>query len=201
MRLSLASLLIATAVFGLLLAGIAWPNQFWAEIVFSVTLLCLTAAALAAAALPPDRRWFWIGFSVVGLGYLMLANYFDGARPLLLTHRALVELDDVARFSEPRQLLDGTRASWTPKGAIEVTRPGGIVFYLSREDASRLGYLQLAYPSPGSFPSSKNYYNNGHLAWAWLVGAAAGAFFAWLRRTSVARVAPRPSASQSATDA
>jgi len=176
-------MLIATAVFGLLLGGVAWPNQFWAEIVFSVTLLCLTAAALAAAALPAERRWFWVGFSIVGFGYLVLASYFgDQSRPLLLTHRALIELDDVARFSQPRQLLDGTRSSWTSDGTIEVVRPGSPIEYMWPKDASQLGYLQLAYPSPGSVPSSKNYYNNGHLAWTWVLAAAGGSLLVWLRR-------------------
>ncbi len=110
MRLSLTWLLIATAVFGLLMAGIARPTPLWTEIVFSFTLLCLTAAALASIAGSSPRRWFWRGFALVGFGYLVLALYFgDQSRPHLITQRALKELDELARFSRPRPSPSGIR--------------------------------------------------------------------------------------------
>jgi hypothetical protein len=186
MRLSLSTLLVATAVFGLLLAAVAWPNQFWAEIFFSATIACLAASTLAAIAWRAPHRWFCLGFALAGLAYLILAIPLgDQTRPLLVTHRLLVEIDSRTEVSKPKQLLDGTTAHWTSDGRIEVARPFGYQ-YFSPADAAKLGYLQLAYASPGAAPTSRNFYNNGHLAWTWILATAGGALTLWLHSRKAA---------------
>src|SRR5579883_3382262 len=87
-RVNIATLMMLFVPFGMAVA--AWKNldETWATAQFSVTVLSLFIATLAARYSAEPWRTFWGGFAMAGWGYLTLslAPYFaQEVRPRLLT--------------------------------------------------------------------------------------------------------------------
>lgn len=184
-RFSLATFLIVVAVVSLVFAGLAFPNAFWMRIVATLTLAAILAAVIAVLASLKTARWFWIGFAVAGWSYLGFVFYGgDGARNVLLTHSAILQLDLMLETSTP---------VLAPSGQA-VTLHGDTIYLasglhpgerLSLEEAEQQGYLKYAY-APNAIPRREHFHDIGHYSWALLVGCIGGMFSLWLHRRSTA---------------
>jgi hypothetical protein len=71
-RFSLLAMFGFVAVVAVACAALARPSQLWLVVVSASSLGCLFYAVLAAAYGRNARRAFWLGFAVVGWGYVAL---------------------------------------------------------------------------------------------------------------------------------
>gem|GEM_PF-2894559 len=187
MRITLANLLIAFAVFGLLLSAMAWPNPLWTGVLLAITLTCFWGTALAAIVVNSSRRWSCLGFALTGFAYITLAIWFgESTRPHLATHHALEQLDQWTQVSVPELLPNGGWGYYRPDGQIEIYHSEFNRPLRTTADARSGGYLDKVHWSVGTVPTAENFYLNGHLAWAWLLAIAGGWFTAWRARRGVA---------------
>ncbi len=72
-RFTIGRLLLFTALLGIGIAALRSPSPLWANAWFSVVLMVLTIAPLAAIYRRGERRAFWVGFASCGSLYLVLA--------------------------------------------------------------------------------------------------------------------------------
>jgi hypothetical protein len=71
-RFSLLAMFGFVAVIAVACAALARPSQLWLVIVSASLLACLFYAVLAATYGRNARRAFWLGFAVVGWGFIVL---------------------------------------------------------------------------------------------------------------------------------
>jgi hypothetical protein len=71
-RFNLSTLFGFVAALGVACAALARPSQLWLVVVSAASLASLFYAVLAAAYGRNARRAFWVGFAVVGCGYVAL---------------------------------------------------------------------------------------------------------------------------------
>jgi len=74
LRFSMRGLLIGTAGFAIACGALVSASQWIASLIFSATLAVLIVAVLGAVLRRGRPRAFWIGFAIVGWGYLWLAH-------------------------------------------------------------------------------------------------------------------------------
>lgn len=183
-RFSLATFLLVIALVSLVFAGLAYSNAYWVRIIATTTLATLTISLVAAIAWQKSGRWFWLGFAIVGWGYLLFLYYGgDDARDIFLTHSAVVRLDKILETSTP---------SPSPSGAA-IIRDGNNLYQrqgtgrsrLSFEKAIQQGLLKHAY-TEDTVPESSHFHAIGHYAWSLVLGCIGGAVSQWLYRNSTA---------------
>lgn len=85
-QFSLRELLALVVFVALGCAGFLQPSPLMASAVFSLTLVILSVAILAAVGKSSSARFFWIGFAVAGWGYLWLAHWPDEGPLGLVPH-------------------------------------------------------------------------------------------------------------------
>ena len=78
-------------------AALREADELWASWLFPLTLVLLLVAVLLAAQRTGDRRAFWIGFALVGWGYLSLA-LIPSTEPRLITTKTLSHLHQSTIF-------------------------------------------------------------------------------------------------------
>jgi hypothetical protein len=76
-RFSLRQLMSFMAFAAIGCGGLARPSVYLASAAFTVTLVILLVAILAAVGRTGTARVFWIGFALAGWGYLWLAHWPD----------------------------------------------------------------------------------------------------------------------------
>ena len=181
-RFSLATFLLFVTVFALLVAGLAFPNLIWKQIICSATLLVLLAATIALVAWQGIGRWFWVGFAIAGWAYFAAAFYGnEKGRSVLLTQYVLKEADeilDVGRARAPTGERLVMRSS--ERGILE---DNGRMSLITRSDAEDRGLLDYAYTQT-TVPTSSSFQDIGHYAWTLILGCLGGIFSLWLYRTS-----------------
>ncbi|HEV3164636.1 MAG TPA: hypothetical protein VGZ22_11460 [Isosphaeraceae bacterium] len=87
-RTSIRLLMILVVLTGIGMAALTHPTALWDSALLSVSALLLLSAGVAAGLLRGPRRAYWAGFTIFGLGYLLLTTS-PGIRPRLLTTRGL----------------------------------------------------------------------------------------------------------------
>lgn len=185
MRIPLVWLFGIIALVAFFLAALTRSNPRWEMLSATTTTAGFTLATLAAIAWQRESRWFWVGLSLVGWSYLLVAVRL-GSRAHLATHVALVKLNEVARLTEIRRAPDGSMVYWTPEGEIQLVRALSARTQ-TRQQAQAAGLLPYAYPYNGAAPLARCYYNIGHYGWSWILGLAAGGVTYWLRHASRSR--------------
>lgn len=178
-RFSLATFLITVTLVSLVIAGLRFPNDYWMRVIGTTTLAVLALTTISAVVSQRSSRWFWIGFSMVGWGYLALGFFGNHyARDTLLTHSALRHLDRTLGTSKPFLAPNGE----------EIVRDDDTVWVrserterLSVKEAKQQGYIRYAY-TDRSRPRPQHFYDIGHYAWALLLGAIGGTFSLWVYR-------------------
>ena len=76
-RFSLRQLMALVAFVAVGCGGLMRPSVYLASLIFTVTLVALLVAILAAVGRKGSARVFWIGFAIAGSGYLWLAHWAD----------------------------------------------------------------------------------------------------------------------------
>ncbi|HEV3164637.1 MAG TPA: hypothetical protein VGZ22_11465 [Isosphaeraceae bacterium] len=87
-RTSILAVMILIAITGIGMAALTHPTATWDAGLLTATAIVLLSAGVAAGLLRGPRRAFWVGFTVFGLGYLLLSASPE-IRPRLLTTSAL----------------------------------------------------------------------------------------------------------------
>src|SRR5262245_54189740 len=88
-QVSILGLMIFVLACGVGTAALTASTAMWARVVFSATLLILTAAILLAVF---GRRAFWLGFSLFGWAYLV-SSLIPPVQSRLLSTTGLAYLD------------------------------------------------------------------------------------------------------------
>jgi hypothetical protein len=104
-RFSLATLMAATVLIGIVVAGLRHATSLWAVTSFSLAVVILATAILGAVFRRDRRRVYWTGFAVFGWGYLVLcfAPWFEErVGPHLLT---TIVLEDSHSYLGPQPRL------------------------------------------------------------------------------------------------
>ena len=91
-RFHIGSLLILVLLLGVGFAALREANDLWDGIVLTAALCVLLVSVLYAIHRRDERRAFWLGFALVGWGYLGLIA-IPSIEARLLTTRALAYLD------------------------------------------------------------------------------------------------------------
>jgi hypothetical protein len=97
-RFKIASLLGVILFLGVGLAGLRESNDLWESGLFTLTLGVLLVSILLAVHRSEVKRAFWIGFAIIGWGYMAIA-LIPSIEPRLLTTKALAYLD--SKVSRP----------------------------------------------------------------------------------------------------
>jgi hypothetical protein len=118
LRFTLARTAALVFVFALVLASLRLSSRVWAGSVLMLTLAILSFAILGVVYRRGSHRAFWLGFALLGWGYMALASHFwwdrNTVRPHLPTTSILewlypyVRLDWLARLpreADPRDLM------------------------------------------------------------------------------------------------
>jgi hypothetical protein len=91
-RFRIGSLLILIVLLGVGFAALREADDFWDGIVLALAIGALLVSVLLAIHRQSDGRAFWVGFALLGWGYLGLTT-LPSIEPRLLTTRALAYLD------------------------------------------------------------------------------------------------------------
>lgn len=92
MRFTLPKLFLVVTLAALACAGLTLRTRFWAELIFSGTMLLFLVTGLLSFGRSGRARVSSLAFASIGAGYLLLVscNVFSPIRDLLLTNRALI---------------------------------------------------------------------------------------------------------------
>src|SRR4051794_36572493 len=72
-RLSLSGLMVVIAILAAEFAAMRSGSQLWFSTIYSITLLVLLVATLAARFRRGGARAFWFGFALFGWAYFLMA--------------------------------------------------------------------------------------------------------------------------------
>lgn len=184
-RYSLTTFLLAVALTALVVAGLASPDYLWLRITATSTIAVLATASIAAMASRQSSRWFWLGFAVIGWGYLALAFYDEGSkRPLLLTHTAVQRLDEVLETSTPYRSPKGEHYV-VGEDVVFTVRGFRTTGSMSMEVAEQRGVLKHAY-GEGRTPRTEYFIDIAHYDVALLLGCIGGMLALSCRRRNPA---------------
>ena len=151
-------------------AALTASTAIWDSIVFSATLLILTASVLLAV---HHRRAFWLGFALFGWAYLV-SSLIPPVEPRLLTTKGLAYLD----------AKTANRQSFP----VAVAFSGNGHSLADLEDGSiRIWDAQTGKPIPRPTGSFAKFCRIGHSLLALLAGLLGGFMATWLQRRSVSR--------------
>lgn len=110
LRIRIAGLMLLLLPIAIGLAALRDPSELWASVLFSLTVLALLVSALGTAARRGASRMAFLGFTLFGITYLMLAFgpwpwvNPDGLRPPPLVTRMLL--------GQIRESKVGPAANW-----------------------------------------------------------------------------------------
>lgn len=76
-RFSLRQLMALVVFVAIGCAGLVHPSRYLASAIFTLTVMALFVAVLAAVGRKGPRRAFWIGFAIAGWGYFWAAHWAD----------------------------------------------------------------------------------------------------------------------------
>jgi hypothetical protein len=163
-RVTISGLMIFILACGVGAAALANPTSVWDSIVFTATLLILTASIPLAVY---RNRPFWLGFAVFGWSYL-LAGLIPRVEARLLTTEALTRLDSLAASGRAEVQL------MVSSGGDHLVHGGQVRLW----DA-RTGMLL-----PPGGAASAHFVQIGHGLFALLAGLAGGIMVSRLERRS-----------------
>lgn len=121
-RFSLLSLLLATAAAAVGCAALANPTDVWSLIVTNSCFAVLSVAVLAAIYGYAGCRAFWVGFAVIGWGYLAVGWRNEDDGQTFVTSRLLNWLAEQT-LAESSEALLSIPPSGTPPVPIAFTAP------------------------------------------------------------------------------
>lgn len=104
-RYSIRMLVAAIGFCGLGLASLRSPSQLWAATLFSLALAVLVASLVGIAFQRGHRRAFWVGFTIAGWAYWLVALgpwVGDVVGPRLVTTALLEILNDHVKPAAPK---------------------------------------------------------------------------------------------------
>src|SRR5689334_844051 len=102
LRFTLGGLLLLVLCVSIALAALKASTEYWDSAIFSVALAVLCAAIVLAIQRAGPRRYFWIGFAVVGWIYL-IASVIPAVESRLVTTKGL----ELAESALPLHNLSG----------------------------------------------------------------------------------------------
>ncbi len=156
MRFTLSKLFMAVTMITLACAGMAGRNQWWADVILTVTFLLYASIAIRAAGLSSRERAAAIVFAVVGAAYLFFVTC-SLERYSLLTNVPLAALATWMGVQNSLHLNSGGM-NWE---TIDIT-------------------IRDAFNNPYSFGGSnselRNFFLIGHCVWSWVFALLAGWF-------------------------
>ena len=169
MRFTLSKLFLAVALIGLACAGMTVRTVWWADGIFTLSLLLYLVIALQAIRLRGPGRVFALAFSAAGIGYLllMLTNILPTFRDAFLTNDILASAYLAISDTRSRILTSQNEYYWSHLAEL-----------LNQKDANISPLLREA----------RHFALIGHSLWSWLFALLAGWFAAaiYARRESSA---------------
>jgi hypothetical protein len=132
-RFSIASLLVAVAIFAIGMACLMFASTPWAGMLLSVTLGALTLALLGVFYRRGERRAFWAGFALCGWVYMTLSFgpwFIDHVRPRLVTANLL-------EWAYPQLIPSDRRASSRNTNQISTLAPVELEGDLTLQDLNQ----------------------------------------------------------------
>jgi hypothetical protein len=196
MRFTLPKLFLAVTLAALACAGLTLRTRFWAEFIFSLTVLLFLASGVLAVGRSGRARVSSLAFALFGGGYLLLVccNTFSPIRDLLLTNRVLVLVGEALQISTQAPPVTVALSTYTltaPNGTQIVTQtasspsPGAPVgggtltlsgslsgLNFSVDDWNVAFGFGTQFPNP-QIPAAV-FLIVGHCVWSWLVALFAG---------------------------
>ena len=169
-HVSILGLMIFVLACGVGTAALTASTAIWDSIVFSATLLILTAAILLAV---HGRRAFWLGFALFGWAYLV-SSLIPSVESRLLTTKGLAYID--AKTANRQSL----------PVAVAFSGNGHSVGDLD-DGSIRIWDAQTGKPIPRPIGSFANFCRIGHSLVALLAGLIGGFMGTWLHGRSVSR--------------
>ena len=176
-RFNIASLLVAVLFVAVGFAALRESNDLWDSGLFTLTLTVLLISTLLAIHRSDARRAFWIGFALLGGGYLLL-SLVASIESRLATTKALAYLDSKVPGRSLGVLtiqLVGTRSgsSGNQVQAVAFSPQGGQL------DTSNLGTVKLWDATTGRLlggwaGTTENFVRIGHSLLALLAGWLGG---------------------------
>jgi hypothetical protein len=91
-RFHIGSVLILVVFLGVGFAALREADDLWDSIILSLTVGALLGSLLLAIHRKAEKRAFWVGFALLGWGYVGLTAV-PSIEPRLLTSKALIYLD------------------------------------------------------------------------------------------------------------
>jgi hypothetical protein len=187
MRFTLRQLMTFVAFVAVGCGGLLHPSAWLASAIFTLTVIVLFVAVLAAVGRSGAARAFWIGFAIAGWGYLWVAHWPDEESYLvnpqwqfqttgpLLTTKLLGRVHTA--LHPPPKVRGGGFFSVAPERWG--MNPNGSIF-------SSLPFAQFAAPAPtpaGAQPTLDAFMRIGHSLWALLFAYLGGRLTRALRET------------------
>jgi hypothetical protein len=172
-RFSLRTLLLLVGAASLALAAMRSANYVWASGVVTVTVLAFLASVVLAVTYRAERRSYWIGFAICGIGYLLAVTGFASILApefvmRLATTQSLVFLRDQFHSPMEHQYIEG--GSGTPFPLRTVTPQPPQLPMLRSQVSKQLGnWADESYQT-----MAESFLLIGHSVWALIFGALGG---------------------------
>jgi hypothetical protein len=118
-RFSIAALMVVVMLCGVATAALRSASKGWAVTVFTIALLTLGIAVLAAMLGHGPGRSFAVGFVLFGFGYWLLSSgpwFMEAVRPRLVTTRLVEGMRDRVEMPLSVQIAfdESLSQDWAP---------------------------------------------------------------------------------------
>lgn len=112
---SLARLLAAIVILAAALAMLVGATPLWADVCSALFIFIMLVAVVAVPYRRGPARAFWLGFAVLGWGYLFYGRFIASPTP---ADNALEQLHHLVRRFEPPDLPSTTSVQITARGTL-----------------------------------------------------------------------------------